>query len=92
LPEMIVTGKKPKEIVREKGLLRISDEQVLKPIILKVFSEHKRAVHDALKDEKAINYLIGQVMKRTRGRADPVVTKNIIVQLLERIRKGENII
>ncbi len=92
LPEMIVTGKKPKEIVREKGLLRISDEQVLKPIILRVFSKHKKAVHDALKEEKAINYLIGQVMKLTRGRADPVITRNIIVQLLEKIRKGENII
>jgi len=91
LPEMIVTGKKPKEIIKKRRLLRISDKQVLKPIVLKVFSEHRKAVHDALKDEKAINYLIGQVMKYTRGRADPVIARNIIMELLEKMRKGETI-
>lgn len=89
LPEMIITGKKPSEIVREKKLLKISDKKVLEKIVLEVFSENRKAVMDALVNEKAMNYLIGQVMRKTRGKADPILTNTIVREYLEKIRKGE---
>ncbi|RLI00285.1 Asp-tRNA(Asn)/Glu-tRNA(Gln) amidotransferase GatCAB subunit B [Candidatus Bathyarchaeota archaeon] len=86
LPEMIVTGKDPREIVKEKNLLRISSIQEIKALIKTVFEENRKAVEDALKDEKAIHFLVGQVMRKTRGRADPELTHNLIKEELDKLK------
>ncbi|MCS7097911.1 MAG: Asp-tRNA(Asn)/Glu-tRNA(Gln) amidotransferase subunit GatB [Candidatus Methanomethyliaceae archaeon] len=88
LPEMVETGKMPSQIVREKGMERIYDEEVVGQIVKEVFKEHRKAVLDALKNEEAINFLVGQVMKKTKGRSDPKIVNDIIRRELEIIRRG----
>ncbi len=89
LPEIIINGKSPHEIISERDLVKISDKEVIKKIVLEVFIEHKKSVCDALVNKRAIHYLIGQVMRKTRGKADPELTHKIVLEMLEKVKKGE---
>ncbi len=79
LEEMLKTGHAPGEIVRERGLVQISDEAMLIQMVEGVIAEHPGPVADvrAGKD-KAVAFLIGQVMKKTRGRANPEMVNRLL--------------
>jgi len=87
LPKVIVTGENPREIVEKEGMTKISDREVLEKLISKIFAENPKAVKDALVDEKAAHYLIGQLMKATQGKADPILSSRMIMERLSRLRK-----
>ncbi|RJS88054.1 Asp-tRNA(Asn)/Glu-tRNA(Gln) amidotransferase subunit GatB [Candidatus Bathyarchaeota archaeon] len=89
LPKVIVTGKDPSEIVKEEGMTKISDREFLEKLIAKIFAENPKAVKDALADEKAAHYLIGQLMKATQGKADPILSSRMIMKRLEMLRKSK---
>jgi len=89
LPRVIVTGKDPSEIVKEEGMTKISDREFLEKLIAKIFAENPKAVKDALADEKAAHYLIGQLMKATQGKADPILSSRMIMERLEMLRKSK---
>ncbi|MBI2046262.1 MAG: Asp-tRNA(Asn)/Glu-tRNA(Gln) amidotransferase subunit GatB [Parcubacteria group bacterium] len=76
-------GGDPKKIAEEKGLLQQSDEAVLKAIARKIISENQK-VADEYKNgkESAIQFLIGQGMKETKGAGNPAVLKKIFIELL----------
>jgi len=86
LQEMVRTGKHPEEIVKERGLTRISDKEEIRIVIDAVFAEFPKAVQDALTDDTAINYLVGQVMRKTKGRADPQLTNQLIQARLKAMK------
>ena len=70
--EMFNTGKDPEEIVEEQGLKQISDEDKLETIVENIIEENPEAVEDIKNGkDKAIGYLVGQVMKETKGKANP---------------------
>ncbi|HDN75887.1 MAG TPA: Asp-tRNA(Asn)/Glu-tRNA(Gln) amidotransferase GatCAB subunit B, partial [Acidilobales archaeon] len=50
-----------------------------------VFREFRSAVMDALRNPKAVNFLVGQVMRKTRGRADPKLVNEIIRRRLKEL-------
>jgi len=83
LPEMVLTGRHPSQIVKEKELIRIASREKLEEIVEKVFAENPKAVEDALTDEKAAHFLVGQLMKETKGKADPQLANQIIREKLE---------
>ncbi len=66
-----------------KGQEKISSEQKVEKIVEKVLKNNKKAVKDAKKDKNAINYLIGQVMKKSKGRADIEVVRKILKNKLK---------
>ncbi len=71
------------EIIKSKGLFAISREEIER-ICREVVEECKKAVQDYKSGKKqALDYLVGQVMKRTRGKADPAETAKIIKSLIE---------
>jgi aspartyl-tRNA(Asn)/glutamyl-tRNA(Gln) amidotransferase subunit B len=75
---MMKTGRGAADIVNERGLIRISSEEQIEAAVEKVFEENPQAVSDAQSDEKAVHFLVGQVMRLTKGRADPVTTNKIV--------------
>jgi len=79
LEEMLRTGRTAAEIVKERGLVQISDEAALAEMVDGVIAEHPGPVQDvrAGKD-KAVAFLVGQVMKRSRGRANPEVVNRLL--------------
>ncbi len=70
--EMFNTGKEPETIVEEKGLKQISDEDELGQLVDSIIADNPEAVEDIRNGkDKAIGFMVGQVMKETRGKANP---------------------
>ncbi|NPV80840.1 MAG: Asp-tRNA(Asn)/Glu-tRNA(Gln) amidotransferase subunit GatB [Firmicutes bacterium] len=83
--EAFKTGKMPTEIVKERGLIQISDESELSSAIDEVIQANPGPVADFHSGkEKALMFLVGQVMKKTRGRANPQVVNRILREKLSR--------
>ncbi|ARM75847.1 Asp-tRNA(Asn)/Glu-tRNA(Gln) amidotransferase subunit GatB [Acidianus manzaensis] len=78
LPEIILEGKDPRELVEKENLTVIKDENYLEKIIEEVISENADAAKIAKNDPKVLNFLIGQVMKKTKGKADPKLTNELL--------------
>ena len=73
-------------IVETEELTRIASSRTLQQIINQVFKQHPQAVTDALTDAKAIHFLIGQVMRATKGKADPALTNRLVHQKIDTLR------
>lgn len=77
--EVFDTGKDPYEIVEEKGLSQISSTDVLEKIIDDVLSKNTKSIEDFKNGKKqALGYIVGQVMKETKGKANPKLASQII--------------
>ena len=65
---------------------QISDEDTIKMLVEEVVRENQKAVKDAMKNEKAKNFLMGEIMKRSRGRADPRLARLLLERKLEELK------
>ncbi len=76
---LVKNPKSPKEIVKELGLSRIADKESLEKIVEEAINENKKAVEDYLNGKKeALNFIVGAVMRKTRGRADAKIVLELI--------------
>jgi len=83
LEEMFRTGQRASEIIAEKKLSQISDVGEIREVVKQVIANNSGAVADyASGKQQALTFIIGQVMKATRGRANPGVVREIIIQEL----------
>ncbi len=81
--EMFESGKSPAKIIEEGGLEQISDEDVLEKIVDEVIEENPDPVSQYREGKKkAIGYLIGQVMAKTKGKANPKMVNKMIAEKL----------
>ena len=82
--EMFATGKRPDDIVKEKGLVQISDEGQLEEIIVKVMSDNPGPVAQyRAGNAKTLGFFVGQVMKATKGKANPQLVNSLLKRKLE---------
>lgn len=77
-------NKEPKVIVKELGMTQITDDKTIRDIVVKVLDERPDLIEDHRKGKNTFDYFVGQVMKATRGQANPSVTKNIILEEMEK--------
>ncbi len=84
-PEMLKDNSKtPLQIAQELNLIQQSDEGSLKPIVESVLSENKAKVEEYRSGKKGLmGMFMGQVMKKSQGKADPKVATKILTELLE---------
>ena len=83
LEEMFKTGADPSHIIEEKGLIQITDEAEIEKIIKEVISKNQKAVEDFKKGkENALQFLVGQVMSVSKGKANPEISDKILKKLL----------
>ena len=77
--EMARTGKPAKQIVEEKGLVQITDTDALEVVVSNIISEHPKEV-EAYKNGKTklLGFFVGQVMKATKGKANPKLVNEIL--------------
>ena len=81
--QMYATGSNPIDIINEKGLLQVSDSEELAAIIGKVLDDNPCEVEKCLSGKtKLIGFFVGQVMKATRGKANPAVVNQILSEEL----------
>ena len=84
LREMFETGKNPEEIVKEKGLIQISDEDELESIIEKILDDNPKSIEDFKGGkDRAIGFLMGQIMKATKGKANPQLAKKMLEEKIK---------
>lgn len=84
LNEMFKTGKSPKNIIEEKELSLISGEKELEKVAKEVIEENEKAVSDFKSGKsQALQFLIGKIMQKTRGRADPQKVKELLIKFLK---------
>jgi aspartyl-tRNA(Asn)/glutamyl-tRNA(Gln) amidotransferase subunit B len=82
---LVETGKSPQQIVEEQGLVQISDESAILAVVDNVIAANPQSVEDFRNGkDKAIGFLVGQVMKETKGKANPgLVNKLLTDRLIE---------
>lgn len=84
LPEMWTSRKSAKVIVEEQGMVQISDTGELEGIVQKIIEANPQSVEDyRAGKKKAIGFLVGQIMKETKGRANPATVNELLVKNLE---------
>jgi aspartyl-tRNA(Asn)/glutamyl-tRNA(Gln) amidotransferase subunit B len=85
LPELLFAGGDPEALVRERGLEAVSDAGELEAAVDEVLAANAKAVASfAAGDAKSLNFLMGQVMRRTAGKADPARVRELLAERLVR--------
>ncbi|MBW2220399.1 MAG: Asp-tRNA(Asn)/Glu-tRNA(Gln) amidotransferase subunit GatB [Deltaproteobacteria bacterium] len=81
--EMAKTGKAPKHIVEEKGLVQMTDESAIEKVVSKVLEASPKEV-EAYKNgkKKLMGFFVGQVMKETKGKANPKIVNTLLLKML----------
>ncbi len=82
--EMFVTGKDAEVIIKEQGLVQISDEGALKEMVAAVVEANPKSVEDyKAGKKKAMGFLVGQIMKASKGQANPAVINQLLTEKLD---------
>lgn len=86
LEEMYNTLKDPESIVKEKNMVQVSNEDELLNIINEVLDENPKSIEDFKNGkDRAIGFMIGQIMKKTKGQANPKLANDLLTKkLMER--------
>ena len=82
LQEIVNTGKSLSVVISELDLSHVFDESALFVIIEQVIKEHESAVNEVKEKPETINFLVGKVMQKTKGKADPTLTLELLKKKL----------
>lgn len=86
IPILLEKGKPINKIIEEENLVQISDEDEIRQIINNIIDINKNFIYENKENlEKVEKFLMGQIMKETKGKADPIVTKTLLKKTLETI-------
>lgn len=85
LYESLTENKEPIKIVEEKGMKQIGDTDTINKVILEVLEEQPASIEQYKGGRtNIVDFLVGQVMKKTRGQANPAMTRNMIIEEIEK--------
>ncbi|TKJ26020.1 MAG: Asp-tRNA(Asn)/Glu-tRNA(Gln) amidotransferase GatCAB subunit B [Promethearchaeota archaeon Loki_b31] len=85
----MMKGTSVSQIIKKKGKKRIYDEKIIEKLCRDVIEENPNIVKDFRKNLKALEALIGRVMAKTKGQADAKITREVMLELLEKSKKVE---
>ena len=84
LEEMILTGGDPTQIMEEKKLEQVSNNEEITPIVQEVIDANPQPVADFKAGKvQALQFLVGQVMKASRGKANPDLAQKLLKKMLK---------
>lgn len=84
LAEMASSGEDPSDLVEKLGLWQMNNAQDLEDVARHILKENSKAVSDYHQGKEAsLQFLVGQVMKESRGKANPKIVRDILVKLLK---------
>lgn len=85
--EMSNTAEPPTEIIKKKGLVQITDENEILKVVIKVLGENQKQVEQYLSGkEKVFAHFVGQIMKETKGKANPALVNKILKEELDKLK------
>ncbi|WJV18559.1 Asp-tRNA(Asn)/Glu-tRNA(Gln) amidotransferase subunit GatB [Rossellomorea marisflavi] len=83
--ELVENGGDPEVIVKEKGLVQISDEGALLKIVTETLDANPQSIEDFKNGkDRAIGFLVGQIMKATKGQANPPMVNKLLLQEIKK--------
>ena len=74
----------PSKIVEKLGIKQLGDDNAIREIVVKVLDEHEDLIEQHRKGKNVFDFFVGQVMKATRGQANPSMTAKIIKEEIEK--------
>jgi len=78
----------PTEYVKTHNLGQVTSQDEIRIVVKQVLKEYKKAVADYLKgEEKAYHYLLGQIMKLMKGKAEPELTNQILKKEIHSLKE-----
>jgi aspartyl-tRNA(Asn)/glutamyl-tRNA(Gln) amidotransferase subunit B len=83
--ELVENGGDPEQIVKDKGLVQISDEGALLKIVTETLDNNPQSIEDFKNGkDRAIGFLVGQIMKATKGQANPPMVNKLLQQEIQK--------
>ncbi|MEM9212954.1 MAG: Asp-tRNA(Asn)/Glu-tRNA(Gln) amidotransferase subunit GatB [Cyanobacteria bacterium P01_F01_bin.150] len=83
LPDLLTEGGSPKALVEKRGLVQVSDPSVIEPLIDEVIAAHPEELEKyRAGKKKMLGFFVGQVMKKSKGKADPKLTNQLLQKKL----------
>ena len=83
--DILTTGKTPQEIVKEKDMKQMSDEEEIVKIANEVLDENPDAIDQYKKGRtNVVDWLTGQIMKKTKGQANPTIARSTMATEIEK--------
>ena len=83
--EEVMQGKDPKKVIEEKGMKQVSDDGAILAIVNSVLDANPQSIEDFKNGkDRAVGFLVGQVMKASRGQANPKRTNELIQEELKK--------
>ena len=83
LDDVLESNKNITEIMKDKGIENITDDKEIREVIKRIINDNPESVNDYKNGhDRAIKYLMGQVMKETRGKVNPGVAMEILTEEL----------
>ena len=84
IDEIMESNKSIKEIIKENGIENITDDTEIRKVVKEIITSNPESVKDYKNGhDRAIKYLMGQVMKETHGRVNPKIAMDILVEELQ---------
>ncbi|MBN2190038.1 MAG: Asp-tRNA(Asn)/Glu-tRNA(Gln) amidotransferase subunit GatB [Candidatus Aureabacteria bacterium] len=84
--EMFASGKNPEDIIKEKGIVQISDEKEIEAVIKDVLKNNPKVVEDYKSGKKsASGFIVGLVMKASKGKANPKLVNELLQKKLDEL-------
>ncbi|SIS65526.1 Asp-tRNA(Asn)/Glu-tRNA(Gln) amidotransferase subunit GatB [Salimicrobium flavidum] len=81
LPDLVEDGGDPEQIVKDRGLVQISDEGQLREVVTNILDQNEQSITDYKNGkDKAIGFLVGQIMKETKGQANPKMVNELLIE------------
>ncbi|MBI2251755.1 MAG: Asp-tRNA(Asn)/Glu-tRNA(Gln) amidotransferase subunit GatB [Armatimonadetes bacterium] len=91
IEELIESGNDPEILINEKGLGQITDYNELLRAIFQILEENMQILEEYLNGkEKVFSFLVGKIMQKTKGRANPKLVNQLLKEELEKRKKNEN--
>lgn len=87
IPILLEKGNKVEDIIKDLGLKQISDENEILEIIKIIINNNSKSVSDYKNgQERAFKFLMGQIMKETKGQVNPAMASKLLIAELERLK------
>lgn len=82
--EEIMQGKQTKQVIEEKGMQQISDSSKVQELINQVLDQNQQSIDDYNNGkDRALKYLVGQIMKQSKGQVNPQMANDLLVEALK---------
>ena len=83
--QVVESDESPIEVANKLGLVQVSDEGAIRELVLETLNENPQSIEDYKNGkDRAVGFLVGQVMKKSRGKANPAMTSKMIVEELKK--------